>query len=93
MSLVGNNRAQAIYDALNTAGSLAPLSATEKTAFLNSLKTVWGADTTYLTGNAVVQPGSLAAASGIAVSTTGTAAAQTGATTAPGSLTGTGTLS
>lgn len=59
----------------------------EKYRLLQALRAVWGADTTYLTGNAEIAPGSLAAAQGISVSVSGSPTAQTGATTASGPLT------
>lgn len=58
----------------------------EKYRLLQGLRAVWGADTTYLTGNAEIAPGSLAVATGVPVSTSGSALAQTGATTAAGPL-------
>lgn len=59
----------------------------EKYRLLQGLRAVWGADTTYLTDNAEVAPGSLAVAAGVPVSTAGGPAAQTGSTTASGPLT------
>lgn len=94
MSLNGNNRAQAVYNAIQSSNpNFSQLSAAEKAALLSALQTVYTADTTYLTTNATIQPGSFGVPVGIPVATTGTAAAQTGATTAPSSVTGVGTLS
>ena len=68
-------------------GSMGP---SEKYRMLQQLQALWGADTAYLTGNAEVAPGSLAAAQGVPVSVTGSPAAQSGFTTASGPLTPTG---
>lgn len=62
----------------------------EKYRLLQQLQALWGADTAYLTTNAEVAPGSLAAAQGIPVSVTGSPAAQSGFSTASGPLAPTG---
>jgi hypothetical protein len=68
-------------------GTMGP---SEKYKLLQGLQTLWGADTGYLQTNAEIAPGSLAAQQGIPVATTGSPAAQSGTTTAPGPLAATG---
>lgn len=78
----------AVYNAMD----LSAASEIEKASVLTQLKTIYGADTSYLTGNAVIQPGSLITPAGAAVSTTGSPAAQTGFTTTPVAISGAGVL-
>lgn len=64
---------------------------------ITQLNNAWQAVATAIvneiTGNAVVNPGTLANPSGQPVATTGSATAQTGTTTAPKTITGAGTIS
>lgn len=93
MALNGDARAQAVYTAIATADpNFGQLNSAEQNTLLSHLKSIYGADTTYLTANAVILPGSMQAPAGATVSTTGSAVAQTGATTSPVTIAGTGNL-
>lgn len=94
MSLSGDARAQAVFATCD----LSNTNATEQQTVLNGLKALFGADTTYLTTNAVIQPGTMQDPAGATVLATGVGVAPgsplaiTAAVAAPTPITGTGLL-
>jgi len=98
MAMTTNARAQAVYDSIASYNTdFNKLSDGEKTTLLNGLKAIWGADLTYIKGNADVLPTALSGLPfqnpiGQAVATAGSATNQTGTTVAPSAITGKGSL-
>lgn len=94
MSMSASGRGTAIYNQIAASANFDKLSDPEKLALKNQLIDIFGADLSYITSNATVNPGTFKAAAGATVATTGTATAQTGTvTSASPSVTGTGTIS
>ncbi|RZL29684.1 MAG: hypothetical protein EOP64_00330 [Sphingomonas sp.] len=91
MSLNGNQRAQLVYNRAAAQPAFANMSQAEKDAFLGQLKNIFTDDTAYLTQNAVVLPAGMSVPAPIPVQVA--ILSGTGATTAPGGVAGTGTIS
>lgn len=93
MAMTASGRGMAIYNAIAAQPNFSMLSNAEKTALQTQLIAIWGTgDLSYITTNAEADPGTFAAPTGIPVATTGSASAQTGATTSTGPLIGKGTI-
>jgi len=88
----GNDRAAAIYTALTGQGRLDGLTDDEKALVKAQLQMIYGADLAYIVSSAQVLPATLQNPAGQPVATTGSPAAQSGATTAPSTLIGLGRL-
>lgn len=89
----GSDRGDAVYAVVAAQAGFDKLSDAEKASVKASLRAFWAADLSYITAHAQVNPSTLQSPAGQPVSTTGGPAAQTGATTAPASLLGLGTVS
>ena len=92
MTMTASARAAAIVQAISQNPNYGKLSSAEKTSLLNQVQAVFGADLTYITTNATVLPTALVTPLGAAVSTAGSAVAQTGTVTSATNVTGTGTI-
>jgi hypothetical protein len=90
MSMTAQGRGQAIYDFMASGGAFSRLNDDEKSKLLNGLVGLYGADLSYVIGNATIVPDSFNAPAGASVATTGSAAAQSGKVTTPIGLAGTG---
>lgn len=90
MPMNAQGRGQAVYDYMAKQGAFSKLNDAEKQTLLAGLVGLYGADLSYITGNATIVPSTLQNPAGQPVSTAGSAAAQSGATTAPSTLIGTG---
>lgn len=94
MSMVGVDRGLAVYNAVIASNpKCAQMTQAEKDALKYNLQITYSADTTYITSNAQINPGTLASQPGQPVSTSGSPSAQTGTTTAPKPIAGLGTIS
>lgn len=91
--MVGADRASAVYAAISGQAGFSDLTAAEKQSVQAQLRTVFTADLAYITARAQVNPATLQNPSGQPVSVTGSPSAQSGATTAPATLIGLGTVS
>ena len=77
--MTSSARGTAVYNAIaGLSPNFAKLSAAEQSALQTQIQTIFGADLTYVTTNAQVNPASLAALAGIPVATAGSPTAQTG---------------
>lgn len=98
MAMNGTNRGNADATAILAINpNASKMSAAELATFRSAWQVLMGADTTYITGNMQVLPVALSGASlanptGQPVATTGSATAQTGTTTSPSTITGTGSV-
>lgn len=90
--MTGNDRAAAVYAAIAAQGNFDGLNADEKSRVKAQLQAIFGADLSYITGTAQVLPNTLQNPAGQPVATSGSAVAQSGSTTAPSTLIGTGRL-
>lgn len=90
MTMSSQGRGQAIYNYMASQAPFQKLNGAEKQALLNGLVGLYGADLAYITGNATIVPDTFNAPAGASVSTTGTAAAQSGKVTTATGLAGTG---
>lgn len=90
MAMTASARANAIYAAASAMPGFSSLSTAEQNGIKSNIQTIFGADLTYIQANAAVVPGSFAVPAGVPVATAGSAAAQTGATTGPGTVLGAG---
>lgn len=91
--MVGADRASAVYAAVSEQAGFNDLTAAEKQSVQAQLRTVFSADLAYITSRAQVNPATLQNPSGQPVATAGSPSSQTGATTAPSTLIGLGTVS
>lgn len=88
MAMNGNDRAQAIYNAVAANNpNFSKLSPAEKNQLLTNLQVIYGADTTYIQTNAEADPGTLAT-----TATTIIAPPSGGPCSGPGTITGKGTI-
>lgn len=95
MSMDGGAWAQAVFAAIPGTGAL---NAQEKQGVVAALKATYTASQQYLAANVTVSPSSLSGLplqvpTGVPVTTAGSATAQTGTTTGPGTVAGTGSIS
>ncbi|RYF52445.1 MAG: hypothetical protein EOO38_00100 [Cytophagaceae bacterium] len=90
MPLSSDDRATTVYNALSKQSGFSVLNQAEQAQMLTMLKTLYQADTGYLTSSATITPGSLANNAGQAVQVT--PASGTGSTSAPQTIVGTGRL-
>lgn len=94
----GNARGDVDYDAITSLNpNMSKLSPSEVATLKQAFETLFSADTGYIVGNMDVLPVALSglplnAPVGIPVATTGSASAQTGATTALQDITGKGSV-
>lgn len=101
MAMTPAARATAIYNKIAASPNFSKLSPTEKSALQAQIQSIWGdGDLVYIQTNADVSPSGSPATggtglenpSGQPVATTGGPTAQTGATTSPEPLIGTGSI-
>jgi len=90
MTMTAQGRGQAIYNFMASQGAFSKLSPQEASTLLQGLIGLYGADLSYIVGNATIVPDSFNAPAGASVSTTGGPAAQTGTVTTAIGLSGTG---
>ncbi|RYF49423.1 MAG: hypothetical protein EOO38_07940 [Cytophagaceae bacterium] len=90
MTMNAQGRGQAVYNYMAQQGAFNRLNDAEKQTLLAGLVGLYGADLNYIVGNATIVPDTFNAPAGASVSTTGSAAAQTGRTTSAVGLGGTG---
>lgn len=91
MPLSGNERASAVYNVVASQPNFSMLTTAEQQTVKTQLQVFYGADTTYLVGNATLLPGSFASPAGQAVQVN--TATGTGSTSSPAPLSGSGKLS
>jgi len=90
--MTGNDRAAAVYAAIAAQSNFDGLNADEKSHVKAQLQAIFGADLSYILNTAQVLPSTLQNPAGQPVATAGGPTSQTGSTTAPSTLTGTGRL-
>lgn len=87
------SRSQAVYAAVIAANpQSAKMTADERSQLQVALKTVFGADLSYILANAEIPGAQYQAPAGASVATTGGPAAQSGTVTSPTTITGTGKI-
>lgn len=90
MPLSGTNRSQAVYQAFEQAGCYNGMNPSERAQISTQLEQFLSPDTSYLTSNATILPGSFASEPGQAVQVTPLSGQ--GTTVAPGPVSGAGML-